>query len=273
METGPDARILWEWGVVTVNLTLLTTWVLMTLLAAGSWLVTRGLTAGASPGRGQLLLELVVTEIREQIGEAAPGDPDDYLAFVGTIFLFCAGAALLAVVPGYVPPTASLSTASALAACVFVAVPAFGIARRGWREFLKDYVRPTPLMLPFHLIGELSRTLALAVRLFGNMMSGQLLVAIVLSVVPFLFPAVLQAFGLLIGIIQAYVFAVLALVYLVSAVRSHQAESPSEVQERTPDRVPGVPGEGGRGEPREGAPGGPREETETEPDNLRGGSS
>lgn len=238
MDLGPDAVVLWSWGPVRITATLVGTWVLMAVLVGGSWLVARRITPDPEAGRGQLLLEIVVVRMRSQIREACREDPDPYLGFVGTLFLFIAGASVLGVVPGYTPPTASLSTTAALAACVFAAVPAFGVARRGWKEYLKDYVRPTPLMLPFHLVGEFSRTLALAVRLFGNVMSGQLVVAIVLSLVPVLFPTVLQAFGLLIGMIQAYVFAVLALVYVVSAVRSHRA------QVVDPPRREGPPGGG-----------------------------
>lgn len=221
MELGPDAVVLWSLGAVRINATLVSTWVLMVLLTVGSWLVTRRLSTSLEVSRFQLLLELVVASMREQIREASREDPDPYLAFVGTLFLFIAASSVLSLVPWYPPATASLSTTAALAGSVLVAVPVYGMARRGLVEYLRDYVRPTPLMLPFHLIGELSRTLALAVRLFGNIMSGQLVVAIVVSIVPLLFPAVLRAFGLLIGVIQAYVFAVLALVYIVSAVRSH----------------------------------------------------
>lgn len=228
MPLGPDSVILWQWGPVHVNLTLAGTWLLMAVLAAGSWLVTRRIHAGEEPSRWQLLLELVVEQMRSQVREAGAKDPDPYLGFVGSLFLFIAGAAVLGILPGYTPPTASLSTTAALAATVFLAIPGFAVAARGWREYLRDYVRPTPLMLPFHLVGEFSRTLALAVRLFGNIMSGQLIVAIVVSIVPFLFPAVLQGFGLLIGLIQAYVFGMLALVYVLSAVRSHAAERPAE---------------------------------------------
>lgn len=228
MPFGPDSVVLWAWGPVRVNLTLAGTWVLMVVLVTGSWLVTRRISADGEPSRWQLLLELVVEQMREQVREAGAKDPDPYLAFVGTLFLFIAGASVLGIVPGYTPPTASLSTTAALAAAVFLAVPAFAVMARGWREYLRDYVRPTPFMLPFHVVGELSRTLALAVRLFGNIMSGQLIAAIIVSVVPFLFPAVLQGFGLLIGLIQAYVFGMLALVYVLSAVRTHAAEHPAE---------------------------------------------
>lgn len=228
MLPDPDAAVLWAWGPLRVNVTLAMTWALMAVLSVGSWLVTRRIRAGEEPSRWQLLLEMVVARMRSQVREAGAEDPDPYLAFVGTLFLFIAGASVLGIVPGYTPPTVSLSTTGALAATVFVAIPAFAIAARGGKEYLRDYVRPTPLMLPFHVVGEFSRTLALAVRLFGNVMSGQLIVGIVLSIVPFLFPAVLHGFGLLIGLIQAYVFGMLALVYVLSAVRSHGARRPSE---------------------------------------------
>jgi F-type H+-transporting ATPase subunit a len=124
-------------------------------------------------------------------------------------------------VPWYQPPTGSLSTTAALAICVFFAVPAFGIARSGPGAYFKRYLQPSFLMLPFHVMGELSRTLALAVRLFGNIMSGTIIIAILLSIVPLFVPIVMQALGLLIGQIQAYIFAVLAAVYIASAARSH----------------------------------------------------
>lgn len=244
MPFGPDTTILWSWGPVQINLTLVSTWIAMLVLVGGSWLVTRRMREGREPSRWQLALELVVDQMRSQIREAGAEDPDPYLGFIGTLFLFIAGTAILAIVPGYPPPTASLSTTAALAATVFLAIPAFAVAARGWREYLRDYVRPTPLMLPFHVVGELSRTLALAVRLFGNIMSGQLIVAIIVSIIPFLFPAVLQAFGLLIGVIQAYVFGMLALVYVLSAVRTHAARPPGE---RPGAEEPGAPAAGASG--------------------------
>jgi F-type H+-transporting ATPase subunit a len=139
------------------------------------------------------------------------------MAFIGTLFIFIAVSNLLGVIPGFRPPTGSLSTTAALAICVFFAVPVFGIASRGLGGYLKQYLQPTPFMLPFNIIGEFSRTLALAVRLFGNVMSGTMLVAILLAIIPFVFPIIMQAFGMLTGFIQAYIFAVLAMVYIASA--------------------------------------------------------
>ena len=228
MEITPDQIIYWEWGIVTLNATLVFSWAVLLFLSIGSWLITRHLESGPQIPRWQNLLEIIVSRIRSQIAEASGGDPDRYLPFVGTLFLFIVVCNVLDAVPGFKAPTASLTTTAALATCVFVAVPVFGIARKGIAEYFRQYVRPTPLMLPFHIIGELSRTLALAVRLFGNITSGSLIVAIVLSIAPLFFPVVMQALGLLIGLIQAYVFAILALVYIASAERAHQPSDASE---------------------------------------------
>lgn len=221
MEINIDNIVYWEWGFVKLNATLVFTWIAMAVLVLGSWWITRRVRAGPPISRWQNGLEVIVSWIRETIREAVGRDHGGYLPFIGTLFLFIAGVNVLSVVPGFQPPTASLSTTAALAACVFVAVPAFGIASQGVRGYLRQYLKPTPLMLPFHVIGELSRTLALAIRLFGNMTSGALIVAVLLSLAPLLFPIIMQALGLLVGLIQAYVFAILALVYIASATRAH----------------------------------------------------
>ncbi len=126
-------------------------------------------------------------------------NPAKYLGFLGTLFLFVATASICTVLPGYEPPTGSLSTTAALAFCVFVAVPVFGIKEQGLGGYLRTYVKPTVIMLPFNIISELSRTLALAIRLFGNMMSGAMIIAILLTITPFVFPIVMTVLGLLTG--------------------------------------------------------------------------
>lgn len=219
MEFNIDDIIYWQEGFLKVNATLLNTWVVMLFLVFLSWVITRKLTAGLNIRRGQALIESLLVFILDQIREETHEDADKYLPFIGTLFLFIVVSNIIGVIPGFESPTASLSTATALAICVFVAVPAFGISNRGFRGYMEHYVQPTPFMLPFNIIGELSRTLALAIRLFGNIMSGSLIIAIVLSLSPLFFPVVMQAFGLLIGVIQAYVFAILALVYIASASR------------------------------------------------------
>lgn len=226
MTISPDEIVLWQIGAFAVNATLAFTWLVMALLTVGSWLVTRRLSDGPAISRWQNLLEVLVTGLRDQIGEISRQDPAPYLPFVGTLFLFIATCNLLAVVPGYRPPTGSLSTTTALALTVFVAVPVFGIAREGVGRYLRHYVQPTPFMLPFNVIGELSRTLALAVRLYGNIMSGTVVAAILLGLAPFFFPAVMQLFGLVTGLVQAYIFAVLAVVYIASATAVRTSRTP-----------------------------------------------
>lgn len=216
MTLSPDDIVYFTLGPVRVTATLVFTWLIMALLVLVSAGVTRRLRVSGAIARGQTVLEAVVGLILDEIRSVTRQDPEPYLPFVGTLFLFIVTSNVLAVVPGFHPPTGSLTTTAALAIAVFLAVPAFGIARVGLGPYLRGYLRPTPLMLPFTIIGEFSRTLALAVRLFGNIMSGTVLVAILLSVAPLFFPVVMQAFSLLIGVIQAYIFAVLAIVYIAS---------------------------------------------------------
>ena len=167
MQISPDQWVLAEWHGLQLTATVAFTWLVMALLAAGSWLVTSRLSTGEKVSRWQVMLEVIVTAIRDQISEISGGDGARYLPFIGTLFLFIAAANLLSVVPGYVPPTGSLSTTAALAIAVLVAVPAFSIARQGIGGYLKTYVRPSPIMLPFNLVSEASRTVALAVRLYA----------------------------------------------------------------------------------------------------------
>jgi F-type H+-transporting ATPase subunit a len=222
MRLSPDDLIYWQHGPFRLNATIVFTWGLMFMLAVGSRLVTRKLSMDMQRSRWQNLLEIVVTGIEKQIGEIGLHSPGKYLGFVGTLFLFVASASLCTIIPGFEPPTSSLSTTAALALCVLVAVPMFGIAEQGLGTYFKSYAEPTVVMLPFNIISELSRTLALAVRLFGNMMSGAMIIGILLTITPFIFPIAMTALGLLTGMVQAYIFSVLAAVYIAAAVRSRK---------------------------------------------------
>jgi F-type H+-transporting ATPase subunit a len=222
VELTPDEVVFWSWGFVSINETIVFTWAVMALLVLSVWISTRRLSVMPPLSPAQNMLEIVIFYMLRQIREIALMDPSRYLPFSGTLFLFISVANLLDVVPGYRTPTSSFSTTIALAICVFFAVPIYGITRQGFRGYLRHYIQPTPLMLPFNIIGELSRTLALAVRLFGNMMSETMLIAILLSIAPLFLPVLLQLLGLLIGQVQAYIFAVLATVYIVSASISEQ---------------------------------------------------
>ena len=219
MHLSTDEMIFWQHGIFKLNGTILFTWGLMLVLAVGSKIITRKLSTGLTHSRWQNLVEIVVTSIEKQIEEVGLSQPQKYLGFLGTLFLFLATASIFTVIPGYEPPTGSLSTTAALALSVFVAVPFFGIEEQGIGNYLKSYMKPTIVMLPFNIISELSRTLALAVRLFGNMMSGAMIVAILLTVMPFIFPIVMTLLGLLTGMVQAYIFSILAAVYIAAATR------------------------------------------------------
>lgn len=188
VELSPDEVVFWQMGFVSINETILFTWVVMAILLLLGWLSTRHLSPEPPFSRSQNLLEILLGYMQSQIKEIAQMDPDRYLPFSGTLFLFISLANLLDVVPGYRTPTSSISTTAALAICVFFAVPIYGVAQSGIRGYLKHYAQPTILMLPFHIIGELSRTLALAVRLFGNMMSESMLMAILLTIAPLFLP-------------------------------------------------------------------------------------
>ena len=226
MHLSPDEIIFWQYGVVKLNATILFTWIVMALLVIGAWLVTRRLEIGLQRARWQNFLEIIVIGMTRQIKDIGLDEAIGYLPFLGTLFLLLTTVAFCTIIPGFEPPTGSLSTTAALALYVFVAVPFFGIRERGIGGYLRSYVQPSFIMLPFNVISELSRTLALAVRLFGNMMSGAIVVAILLSIAPFFFPIFMSALGLLTGMVQAYIFSILAAVYIAAATRSRGGAHP-----------------------------------------------
>ncbi len=220
MKLSPDQTIFWAYGFFNINLTLVTTWGIMLLLVVASVLITRRLKTDNRISRWQCLLEIIVTGINSEIKDIGLAKPEIYIGYIGTLFIFIATSNVLIIFPGYEPPTGSLSTTLALAISVFLAVPFFGIGQTGLATYFKSYLEPVFIMLPFNLISEFSRTLALAVRLFGNIMSGGMIVAILLSISPFIFPVFMNALGLLIGMVQAYIFSVLATVYIAAAVQT-----------------------------------------------------
>ena len=228
MNISPDQTVLLDLGVVKINATLVYTWLTIALLAGLARWATRNLSTTGELSPWQNLLEVLVEGVQNQIQDIARQDPGPFLPFIATLFLFIAACNLLAIVPGYEPPTGSLSTTTALALGVFCAVPFYGVRRHGWRGFLHLYLEPTPLMLPLNIIGELARTVALAVRLYGNVMSGAVVGAILLLITPLAFPALMHALELLTGLIQAYIFAVLATVFIAAATAAQdQTANPS----------------------------------------------
>jgi F-type H+-transporting ATPase subunit a len=217
MKLSPDETIYWQHGPIVLNATIVWTWVIMIALVLTSMLITRKLKTDIHISRWQCMLEIIVTGIIKQIKEIGLQQPEKYIGFLGTLFLFIATSNLAILFPFYEPPTSSLSTTAALALSVFIAVPFFGILEVGLGGYFKSYLKPSFIMLPFNIISELSRTLALAVRLFGNIMSGGVIVSILLSITPFIFPIVMSLLGMLTGIVQAYIFSILATVYIAAA--------------------------------------------------------
>jgi F-type H+-transporting ATPase subunit a len=230
MRLSPDEMIFWQHGFLKLNATIVFTWGLMFVLAVGSKVITHKLSTDLKRSRWQNLLEIIVTGIEKQIKEVGLNQPRKYLGFLGTLFLFVAAASLCTIIPGYEPPTGSLSTTAALALCVFVAVPLFGIKEQGVGGYMRSYLKPTFIMLPFNIISEMSRTLALAVRLFGNMMSGAMIIGILLTITPFIFPIIMTALGLLTGMVQAYIFSILATVYIAAAAQVRESKPESDVK-------------------------------------------
>ena len=228
MQLSPDEIVYWQYGFFKLNATIVFTWALMLILAVGAKIITRNLSTEHKRSRWQNLLEIIVTGITKQVEEVGLSQPRKYLGFLGTLFLFVAAASLFTIVPGYQPPTGSLSTTTALALSVLVAVPLYGITEQGFGGYLKTYIQPTFIMLPFNLISEVSRTLALAVRLFGNMMSGTMIIGILLTITPFMFPVVMTLLGLLTGMVQAYIFTILAAVYIAAATQTKKPKLTAE---------------------------------------------
>jgi len=219
---SPDELVIWRHGFFVLNSTIVTTWTLMLVMVVGAKLITRKIKVEGVISRWQGVLEIVVTSIQKQIEDVGLRHPKKYLSFIGTLFVFIAFANLCTILPWYDPPTGSLSTTAALAICVFVAVPIFGIAQQGLGGYLRSYVQPTFIMLPFNIISQVSRTLALAIRLFGNTMSAAMIIGILLTITPLFFPIFMNLLGLLTGMVQAYIFSILATVYIAAATRSSE---------------------------------------------------
>lgn len=217
MKLSPDDIVVFSIGAVPVTATIIYTLCVMAVLVLGSRLITRRLRVDEDISLAQNFLEAAVQTINQQIQEISGRDPSPYLPFIGTIFLFILTSNLLSLIPNFTAPTSSLSTTVALALLVMLAVPLYGISQRGVSGYMRNYLRPSVFMLPFNILAELSRTVALAVRLYGNTMSGAIIGAILLSLIPLFFPVVMQLLGLITGAIQAYIFAVLAMVYIASA--------------------------------------------------------
>ena len=217
MDANPLAPdILFSLGPVPISRPVVTTWAIMAVLTAVSWLGLR--KASIHPGPLQTVLEIVVGALETQVRDIIQRDPRPYLPLLGTLFIFLVFANLSAVVPGMKPPTGHIETPAALAAIVFLSVHVFGIRARGLSAYGRRYIRPNALLLPLNVLAEITRTFSLMIRLFGNIMSHEFVIAIVVVLAGLLLPIPFLLLSILIGIIQAYIFTVLAAVFIGAAV-------------------------------------------------------
>ena len=214
------ATIIFTIGPLAINSIVVTTWGIMFVIGITCWLATRNLSL--NPGRLQTMLEGIVSTMQDSIDAIIPGHAQQLLPFIATLWIYIVIANLVGLIPQLHSPTGNLSVTVGLALLVFLSVHWFGIRNDGIRGYLKHYLSPTPLLLPFHIISEITRTIALAVRLFGNIMSLELVALLVLLVAGLLVPIPLLMLHIVESLVQAYIFGMLALIYVAGAMQSQQ---------------------------------------------------
>ena len=224
------ASVVFSVGGLRITATEETTWGLLLVLGLACLLATRRLSVD-DPGLMQTVLEGAVQSIESAIESVLPGRAGLLLPFVGTLWLFIAVANLTGLVPGLHSPTGNLSTTAALAFLVFVSVHWFGIRSEGLKDYLRHYLTPSPILLPFHLLGEASRTMALAIRLFGNIMSLEMAALLMLLVAGLLVPVPVLMLHIVEALVQAYIFGTLALIYIAGGMQSHEASDNSDARQ------------------------------------------
>ncbi len=217
MQPSPlTSIVVFHLGPVAITRPVVTTWVIMLVLTVVCWFVTRRLAL--HPDRRQIVLELLVTGIAQQIEDVIGKDARPYLPLLGTLFIFLVMANLSGVLPGIEAPTSKIETPAALALIVFFSVHYFGVRARGLPGYLATFAKPKLIMLPLNIISEVTRTFSLMVRLFGNVMSGEFVIALVVGLAGLFFPIPLMVLEILVGLVQAYIFTVLATVFIGAAV-------------------------------------------------------
>ena len=217
MQPSPlTSIVVFHLGPVAITRPVVTTWVIMLVLTVVCWFVTRRLAL--HPDRRQIVLELLVTGIAQQIEDVIGKDARPYLPLLGTLFIFLVTANLSGVLPGIEAPTSKIETPAALALIVFFSVHYFGVRARGLAGYLATFAKPKLIMLPLNIISEVTRTFSLMVRLFGNVMSGEFVIALVVGLAGLFVPIPLMVLEILIGLVQAYIFTVLATVFIGAAV-------------------------------------------------------
>ncbi len=219
-DSGLDINILFMIGPLEVSNTVVTTWMIMLVLGVLSWLFTRRLSQ--DPGKIQTALEAVVISIEGAISSVAPQQAKQLTVFIGSIWIFLVVSNLSGIIPGVHSPTRDFSATASLAVIVFLSVHWFGIRILGMKTYFHHFLSPSPLLLPFNLISEVTRTIALAVRLFGNMMSLEMTALLILLVAGFLAPIPILVLHIIEALVQAYIFGMLALVYIAGGIQAQQ---------------------------------------------------
>jgi len=225
-DEGITAAVVFELGQLQITSTVVTTWFLIALIAIIARFCTRKLEM--EPGMLQTAVEGVVSTIEEAVAAVAPEHAHKLLPLIGSLWLFLVLANLVGLIPGLHSPTRDLSATSALAILVFLSVHWFGIRELGLGTYLRHYLKPNPILLPFHIISEISRTVALAVRLFGNIMSLEIAALLVLLVAGFLAPIPILMLHIVEALVQAYIFGMLALIYIAGGIQSQQLKQAKE---------------------------------------------
>jgi F-type H+-transporting ATPase subunit a len=216
MNSPLESLTVFQLGPVPITQAVVTTWAIMLVLVLGAFLLTRRLEL--IPGKLQAAVEMIVATLDTQIRATSGAEPAPYRSFIGTLFLFILVANWSSLVPGLAPPTATLETDAALAALVFLSVIYLGVRGAGWRRYLKSFAAPNVVMIPLNMLQSVTRVFSMFVRLFGNVMSGVFVIGIVTSLAGLLIPIPLMALDMLTGLVQAYIFAVLAMVFIAAAV-------------------------------------------------------
>jgi F-type H+-transporting ATPase subunit a len=219
-QTSLDINTVFDLGPLSITTTVITTWFILLILGLFCWLVTRRLAD--RPGPVQTAIETLVTIIENAVADVAPQQVKQLTPFIGSLWIFLVVNNLSGLIPGVHSPTRDLSATSALAIVVFLSVHWYGIRIQGIKNYLSHFLRPSPILLPFHIVSEITRTVALAVRLFGNMMSLEMAALLVLLVAGFLAPVPILMLHIIEALVQAYIFGMLALVYVAGGIQSQQ---------------------------------------------------
>jgi len=221
-DSSLEINTVFNLGPLTVTDTVITTWVILFTMGLLSWLMTRRLSE--HPSSTQTAVESIVTIIEDAVAGVAPQQAKLLTPFIGSLWIFLIIANLSGLIPGVHSPTRDLSATAALAIVVFLSVHWYGIRIQGIKAYLRHYLSPSPILLPFHLVSEITRTVALAVRLFGNMMSLEMAALLILLVAGFLAPVPILMLHIIEALVQAYIFGMLALVYVAGGIQSQQLQ-------------------------------------------------